>query len=181
MNGFTRTIVLMTTAFIALIIGMALAAYSAPVGHPLVRHMTISESLARGGLTLPSSLGESFTSILTSPDVLSRAFSPASIATRPHAFVAMPTPVFVTNLYPAFLHLHTPIAETAKGTKVRLTQIPYTGFDFGPVGNSIYWLALFLFALSAAYLLIYSQSRFFRSISNVIRKTALSIDSLRGV
>jgi hypothetical protein len=146
MNGFTRTIVLMVTAFIALVIGMALAAYSAPVGHSLVHHMTISESLARGGFTLPSSLGESFTSVITSPNVFSRAFLPPVVAVRPHSFVSMPSPLFVTTLYPAFLRLHRPIAQAAGGTKVRLTQIPYTGFDFGPVGNSIYWLALFLFA-----------------------------------
>ena len=38
---------------------------------------------------------------------------------------------------------------------VALTQIPYTGFDFGPVGNSIYWAGLLSFALAAAYLVIY--------------------------
>ena len=38
---------------------------------------------------------------------------------------------------------------------VSLSQIPYTGFDFGPVGNAIYWAALISFALAAAYLLVY--------------------------
>lgn len=38
---------------------------------------------------------------------------------------------------------------------VALTQIPYTGFDFGPVGNAIYWAGLLSFALAAAYLVIY--------------------------
>jgi hypothetical protein len=38
---------------------------------------------------------------------------------------------------------------------VSLSQIPYTGFDFGTVGNSIYWLALLAFALSGAYMLVY--------------------------
>ena len=38
---------------------------------------------------------------------------------------------------------------------VSLTQIPYTGFNLGPVGNTLYWLALALFALAAGYLLVY--------------------------
>ena len=38
---------------------------------------------------------------------------------------------------------------------VSLTQIPYTGFDFGPVGDAIYWAALLAFAVAAAYLLVY--------------------------
>ena len=40
---------------------------------------------------------------------------------------------------------------------VSLTQIPYTGFDFGTFGNMVYWLALLAFALSAAYLVVYYQ------------------------
>lgn len=38
---------------------------------------------------------------------------------------------------------------------VSLTQIPYTGFDFGPWGNAMYWAILFAFAGAAAYLLVY--------------------------
>lgn len=38
---------------------------------------------------------------------------------------------------------------------VTLNQIPYTGFDFGPMGDAMYWGALLAFALSAAYLVIY--------------------------
>jgi len=41
------------------------------------------------------------------------------------------------------------------GTSVSLSQIPYTGFDFGATGNAIYWMSLVAFALSAAYLLVY--------------------------
>ena len=39
--------------------------------------------------------------------------------------------------------------------QVSLTQIPYTGFDFGPVGDAIYWAALLSFAVASAYLLVY--------------------------
>jgi hypothetical protein len=38
---------------------------------------------------------------------------------------------------------------------VSLTQIPYTGFDFGTFGNAMYWAGLVTFALGAAYLAIY--------------------------
>ncbi|MBI5003729.1 hypothetical protein HZC00_01395 [Candidatus Kaiserbacteria bacterium] len=38
---------------------------------------------------------------------------------------------------------------------VSLTQIPYTGFDFGPIGNAIYWAGLLSFALAASYLALY--------------------------
>jgi hypothetical protein len=45
----------------------------------------------------------------------------------------------------------------APTTSVSLSQIPYTGFDFGTLGNSIYWMSLLALALSGAYLLVYYQ------------------------
>lgn len=38
---------------------------------------------------------------------------------------------------------------------VSLTQIPYTGFDFGPFGNAMYWAGLVTVALAGAYLAVY--------------------------
>ena len=38
---------------------------------------------------------------------------------------------------------------------VSLSQIPYTGFDFGPLGNALYWLSLLSFAVAGGYLLVY--------------------------
>ena len=38
---------------------------------------------------------------------------------------------------------------------VSLTQIPYTGLDFGAFGNAVYWLGLLSFAISGAYLVLY--------------------------
>ncbi|MFZ2886310.1 MAG: hypothetical protein WA021_00645 [Minisyncoccia bacterium] len=38
---------------------------------------------------------------------------------------------------------------------VSLTQIPYTGFDLGPIGNAMYWVGLAVFAMGAAYLATY--------------------------
>jgi hypothetical protein len=43
----------------------------------------------------------------------------------------------------------------APTTSVSLSQIPYTGFDFGTVGNAIYWMSLLALAISGAYLLVY--------------------------
>lgn len=38
---------------------------------------------------------------------------------------------------------------------VSLTQIPYTGFDFGTFGNAVYWFTLAAFALGLGYLAVY--------------------------
>jgi hypothetical protein len=48
-----------------------------------------------------------------------------------------------------------PIHPAPAYPHVNLNQIPYTGFDFGPVGNAIYWGSLLSFAAAAAYLMIY--------------------------
>ncbi len=44
---------------------------------------------------------------------------------------------------------------TVQGTYISLSQIPYTGFDFGPLGNALYWLSLLSFAAAGAYLVVY--------------------------
>lgn len=38
---------------------------------------------------------------------------------------------------------------------VYLSQIPYTGLDLGPVGTVVYWLALIVWSLAAAYLTLF--------------------------
>ena len=38
---------------------------------------------------------------------------------------------------------------------VTLSQIPYTGFDLGTMGDMLYWAFLALFALAAGYLTVY--------------------------
>ena len=50
----------------------------------------------------------------------------------------------------------TPYLPPLIGTPyVSLTQIPYTGFDFGPIGNAMYWLGMILLALGATYITLY--------------------------
>jgi hypothetical protein len=39
--------------------------------------------------------------------------------------------------------------------RVTLSQIPYTGFDFGTTGDAVMWLSIMSLAASAAYLLYY--------------------------
>jgi len=58
------------------------------------------------------------------------------------------TPTYVQPTY---------IPPTTPAPYVSLSQIPYTGFDFGPLGNAIYWMTLLGFALAAAYLVVYYQ------------------------
>ncbi|MHB8913811.1 MAG: hypothetical protein ACYC4I_02265 [Minisyncoccota bacterium] len=41
-----------------------------------------------------------------------------------------------------------------------LSQIPYTGLDLGPVGTTLYWIALVCFALAAAYLILFGAVPF---------------------
>ena len=38
---------------------------------------------------------------------------------------------------------------------VKLAQTPYTGFDYGPVGNLLYWLGMIVVAFAGAYLIVY--------------------------
>lgn len=62
--------------------------------------------------------------------------------------------------------------------QVSLTQIPYTGLDFGTFGNAIYWGALLAFALAAAYLLVYFRGGAAAYAGNVLGRTgAVSKDA----
>ena len=45
-------------------------------------------------------------------------------------------------------------------TNISLDQIPYTGFDFGVIGNTLYWLSIALFAVGAGYMIVYYAPRF---------------------
>ena len=48
---------------------------------------------------------------------------------------------------------------TVQGSYISLSQIPYTGFDAGLLGNALYWLSLISFALAGAYLTVYYLPR----------------------
>ena len=55
---------------------------------------------------------------------------------------------------------------------VSLSQIPYTGFDFGPAGNTIYWLSLLMFAVAGAYLLVYYRGGAFSFATSMLGNRA---------
>ncbi len=44
---------------------------------------------------------------------------------------------------------------TVQGSYISLSQIPYTGFDAGLLGNALYWLSIISFAVAGAYLAVY--------------------------
>ncbi len=70
-------------------------------------------------------------------------------------------PNYPQYIYPASYPTYT----YSVPTYVSLTQIPYTGFDFGPVGNAIYWATLIVLAVGAAYILVYQQG--FRALASM--------------
>src|SRR3989344_599634 len=53
-----------------------------------------------------------------------------------------------------------PTYPPAPPTNISLDQIPYTGFDFGVIGNTLYWFAIALFAVGAGYMIVYYAPRF---------------------
>ena len=60
------------------------------------------------------------------------------------------------NTIPAKPHYYnTGYSYSNPSPYVALSQIPYTGFDYGPLGNAMYWAALLSVAVAGAYLLVY--------------------------
>ena len=47
-----------------------------------------------------------------------------------------------------------------------ISSITNTGFDFGPIGNSVYWIGLVLFAAGLSYILLYYKGG---ALSNILR------------
>ncbi|HWO07280.1 MAG TPA: hypothetical protein VNM40_01695 [Candidatus Paceibacterota bacterium] len=71
------------------------------------------------------------------------------------------------NVHPTYYsgQPYTYYGYTQPASYVLLTQIPYTGFDFGPVGNAIYWFSLVMLAIFGAYLLVYQSG--FRALATI--------------
>lgn len=64
------------------------------------------------------------------------------------------------------------VPPQAAAPYVSLSQIPYTGFDYGPFGNAMYWMALLAFAAAAGYLIVYGVPKM--SFSGVFARTGES-------
>ena len=69
----------------------------------------------------------------------------------------------------------TPTVYATSYPEVSLSQIPYTGFDFGSFGDSIYYALLAALGIAAAYLLAY-----YAGAGSLVRKVALKLDTVRG-
>lgn len=63
-------------------------------------------------------------------------------------------------------------------TSLYLSQIPYTGLDLGPVGTAVYWMALVLFALAAAYIVLFGVAPTInRSLANFGSRVAGALNA----
>lgn len=65
-----------------------------------------------------------------------------------------------------------PIAFAPTTPYVSLSQIPYTGFDFGPVGNALYWISLAVVAIAGAYLVVYFRGGAFAFANSFFNQDA---------
>ena len=54
-----------------------------------------------------------------------------------------------------------------------LTQIPYTGFDFGVAGNALYWMGLLAFAVAASYLVLYYKGGAVAFLGSILGRSRL--------
>jgi hypothetical protein len=71
------------------------------------------------------------------------------------------------------------ISVSANAPYVSLSQIPYTGFDFGSTGNAIYWTMLVAFAIAGAYLVTYNMPSFgFRFAAPSIRMPRVALPAM---
>jgi hypothetical protein len=90
-------------------------------------------------------------------------------ATGAYNYVA-PTYVQPTYVPPAYIP-PAPVYTQPASPVVSLTQIPYTGYDFGVVGDALYWLALFAFAAAGAYLVVYFRGGMFAFAGSFVNRS----------
>jgi hypothetical protein len=114
--------------------------YSTPVQTPVVYNTPVQTQTQTVAATAaqPIIINNNNTNTNTNTNVNTAPVTP--VATAPVQYIAV---------------AHVAQAAPYIAPSVSLTQIPYTGFDFGPIGDSIYWAALLAFAVAAAYLLVY--------------------------
>ena len=86
-------------------------------------------------------------------DGLGNVASNGSITVRPES--SRTYTLTVTNYQGQTQTCNAYVTVSGSYPYISLTQIPYTGFDFGTTGNILYWIALALFALAAGYLVVY--------------------------
>ena len=79
-------------------------------------------------------------------------------------YATLPPVVSYPSYYPSYPYL-------------ALSQIPYTGFDLGFLGNSLYFVALVAFALAAGYLIVYYMPSFNLGRTSVSRQMSAVVDA----
>jgi len=63
-----------------------------------------------------------------------------------------------------------------------LSQIPYTGLDLGPIGTMLYWLALIVWALALAYMLLFGAVPLTkRSLRDFVSRVLESLNARESV
>ena len=67
---------------------------------------------------------------------------------------------------------------TVQGSYISLSQIPYTGFDAGILGNAMYWLSLISFAIAGAYLAVYYKGGAFALAGAMIGSRKVSMNEI---
>ena len=74
-----------------------------------------------------------------------------------------PAPVYVSTYIP-------PQPVYNAGPYVTLSQVPYTGLDFGPIGNFLYWAFIVLWFVFVAYLVLVKrvQNAVYRSLKTTL-------------
>ena len=123
--------------------------YQQPIAQP---YCTITATTGAGGLVYLTWSSSNATSAYISPSIGNVApYGSTSLYTYGSTVYSMT----VTGQGGTNTCATQSIAQSVPS--VSLSQIPYTGYDFGPFGNALYWLALAAFAVAGAYLLVYFQ------------------------
>lgn len=128
-----------------------------PVPVPVAGHVACSITVDRSSIQNGQTAHLSWNS---SPGVTSAVLSDSIGTVAPSGYLnVMPASsrTYVLTVYGLGTSATCSVPLTVSGTYVSLTQIPYTGFDFGVTGNALYWMSLMIFAISAAYLILYYQ------------------------
>ncbi len=63
--------------------------------------------------------------------------------------------------------------STASSTTISVSSLPYTGFDFGPIGNALYWAGLIAISIAGAYLIVFWRGGLYAQMLRALRRFGL--------
>src|SRR3989344_403146 len=118
-----------------------------------ISNTTIDNSISGSYNTYDYSINDSFNNTYTNI-----TNNPAPVYTPPpqYSATAVLPPAYYQPTYPTYQPTY------YAPRYVALSQIPYTGFDGGVIGNTLYWIALAGVALALSYLAVYYIPALFR-------------------